>query len=305
MKVIDLVVLLALLVLIGIGFYILYLNLPSQTVYYKEVESKFFSNASVKNTYQFYPYMRYKNKEITFSLDNNCDSKKRDSIYESLSIISENTILQFKRNDKKPEINILCSEINPLPEQKNYFVAGEGGPTEIINTSNYYVILAGKVSLYRDEVCKKPNVAIHEILHSLGFDHINNPKSIMYPVTECKQEIDQIIIDEINQLYSQNNYPDLNILEAQANKSGPYLSFSVTISNEGLEDAQNVSLLISANNKEIKAFNLDKIDIGVKKFFMVKNLRIPRDSKFLSIEVNSSSSIELSDENNKVQLTTN
>ena len=83
MKVIDLVVLLALLVLIGIGFYILYLNLPSQTVYYKEVESKFFSNASVKNTYQFYPYMRYKNKEITFSLDNNCDSKKRDSIYES------------------------------------------------------------------------------------------------------------------------------------------------------------------------------------------------------------------------------
>src|SRR3989344_4300025 len=102
MRWIDILVMLMLLSLIGIGLYFLWFNLPSQTIYYKEVESKFFSNASVKNTYQFYPYMRYKNKEITFSIDNNCDSKKRDSVYEALSIISENTILQFRRNDKKP-----------------------------------------------------------------------------------------------------------------------------------------------------------------------------------------------------------
>lgn len=305
MKVIDLVVLLALLALIGIGFYILWLNLPSQTVYYKEVESKFFSNTSLKKTFQFYPNMRYKSNEISFSLEEACDAKKKENIYEALFIISEKTSLRFERDDSEPEIDFLCSEIDPLPEHKNYFVAGEGGPIEIINTSKYYVIFEGKVSLYRDETCKKPHIALHEILHALGFDHINNRKSIMYPVTDCEQGLDQFIIDEINKLYLEKTLPDLSIFEAQANKSGPYLSFSVTVANDGLEDAKNVSLFIFANNKEIKSFELDDINIGVKKFFVVKNLRIPRDSKNLVIEVKSNSPLELSDENNKVQLTTN
>ncbi|MBI2631521.1 matrixin family metalloprotease [Candidatus Pacearchaeota archaeon] len=305
MKVIDLIMLLMLLGLIGIGLYVLWMNLPSQTIYYKEVENKFFSNTSLKKTFQFYPNMRFKSKDISFSMEETCDEKKRSNIYEALSIISEKTILNFKKDDSSPQIDFLCSEIDPLPEHKNYFVAGEGGPVEIINTSQYYVILEGKVSLYRDETCKTPHIAVHEIFHALGFDHVNNRMSIMYPVTDCEQEIDQFIIDEIKKLYSENPLPDLAISESQANKSGPYLSFSVTVTNEGLEDAENVSLLISANNKEIKSFDLDNLKIGVKKFFVVKNLRIPRDSNNLVIEVKSNSPEELSEENNKVILTTN
>ena len=112
-----------------------------------------------------------------------------------------------------------CSDITPEPTQKDHFVAGEGGPTLVINTTVYAIILEGKIALYRHEICDEPQIALHELLHALGFDHNSNSKSIMYPITNCAQELDDYIVQTINQLYSVPSRGDLLIEEIDANKS--------------------------------------------------------------------------------------
>ena len=161
--------------------------------------------------------------------------------------------------------------------------------------------MAGKISLYRPENCDKPQVAMHELLHALGFDHNNNEKSIMYPLTSCNQELDQDIISEINYLYADPSYADLLIEDLQANKSGRYLGFEIIVSNVGLLDSEDSKLVVYAENEIIKEFDLNELRIGTRKILTVSNIRVPRDFEFLKFEV-VSDEIELSKENNIVKI---
>ncbi len=302
MKILDLLILIVLFVLLGIGIYFLWTNLPlpAEPVSFEEykVNLKEIRNFS---KFQFYPNMRYRNEIISYSISESCDEAKKKDVERAFNFIAEKTVLKFY-NKARGEIDVLCSNITPKPEERGHFVAGEGGPSEIINTTNYAVILSGKVSLYRRfRECVKPIIAIHEILHALGFDHNSNSNSIMYPVAECGQEFDNYIIDEINRLYSVDSAQDLVIEKISAKKSGSYLNFEITVGNFGLKDSDSSSLLVSTNGEEIREFELNKTEIGTRKILQVENLKIPRNTNILNFEVLSNER-ELNLTNNKVEI---
>lgn len=302
MRGIDVVVMIFLLVFAGMGIYIIWLNLPTGSIEYGSPDSDLIYNITSKTNLQFYNNLRYKDKEIEYKFDKLCDDKKQQDVLRAFSILSNRTDLIFKSFLNESELLIYCSEIAPEPDQEDHFIAGEGGPTEIINASRYYVIKSGKISLFRDDKCSKPNIALHEILHALGFDHLPNKESIMYPVTDCRQQIDNEIIREINRLYSEKSYPDIVVLEASANRTGRYLSFSLTVANYGLEDANDVNLSVYADDKLVKSFDLDEIPIGRKKIFTVNNLKVQKSLSSLEFGAYQDPFNDLNEKDNDINL---
>lgn len=301
MKFLDILMLLLLLTLLGGALYLLWFNMPGKPVEYEDFHLNI-SEHVYSEGIQFYPNMRYRDRAINYSISSNCDAGRKSDAEKAFLFISEKTTLNFyNAGDGDAEIKILCSDVSPKPEEKGHFVAGEGGPSEIINTTNYAVILSGKVSLFRENDCDKPNVAIHEILHALGFNHEDNQKSIMYPLTKCDQEMGNSIINEINRLYKTDSLPDLAIEKVSANKTRIYLNFDISIANFGLKNSDSSKLVVYAGNEIIKDYELEEMDIGTKKVLTVVNLRIPRDTESISFEV-SSSEKELDLANNNVKM---
>ncbi len=304
MKVLDIIVLIAAVILLVFGSYVfLTLKFPSEILEYKvsNPSSNGMFSTSLSSNFMFYPNMRYQNSEISYRIESACGENKRKSVQEAFSILSERTILSFKEAENG-EIDILCSQIAPEVGQEDHFIAGEGGPAEIVNVTRYNIILKGKISLYRDEKCDDPYIALHEILHSLGFDHNNNENSIMYSITSCNQELDSYIIEEIRRLYSILSLPDVVMEKVEANKTGRYLSFKAVVANYGLKDAKNAKLSVLVGGEVVDEFDLEDIQLGTKKSIEVTNLRVPRNSSNIIFSALISDGNELSYENNKLEL---
>ncbi|MBX4211999.1 matrixin family metalloprotease [Candidatus Pacearchaeota archaeon] len=299
MKVGDFFVFIFLFIALGAGLYVLWLYLPGEAIPYAPV-TQVMSNNGAKGL-QFYPNMRYRDSTITYYIEPACDESKSRSAAASFDILSQRTVLNFIPSSQNPEIRILCSQIAPGSKEQGHFVAGEGGPSEIINTSSYSVIFTGKVALYRSEKCDTPHIALHEILHALGFDHIQDPHSVMYPITSCDQELDQSIVDEINRLYSIPSKADLGIEHVNANTTGRYLNFDITLGNFGLKDASGVKLSVSAGDNLVREFDLYELPIGTRKFLNVENVRIQKDAPVITFSLSSSDG-EISYGNNNVTL---
>ncbi len=303
MKFIEVVVFLMLLGALGFGVYVLWLNLPFENATYKPFSSNFSSNVGIQNEGgQFYPNMRFPDKIISYRLESACPQQRWVDVERAFAIISEKTVLKFYHSRDNPEIKILCSKIAQMPGQEGHFIAGEGGPTEIINTTNFAVILGGNVSLYREEQCDEPKIAIHEILHALGFDHHNDSSSIMNPITGCNQEIDQYIIDDINRLYKMDSLPDLIIDSIKANRTGRYLNFEINVSNQGLKKSKGANLEIYTLNKKIGNFSVGDLDMGTRKMLFVQNEKLAGDSSKIIFLLSSKDEGELSLDNNRAEI---
>lgn len=300
MKVLDVLIFILLFSLVGIGSYILWLNFPSGETKYENYLREISLELNDSDM-QFYPNMRYRDRTISYRISDSCNLNRKQDTENSFNILTEETILEFVSVDDLAEIEILCSDIAPEPEEEGHFVAGEGGPSEIINVSNYAVIFSGRVSLYRENNCNKPNVALHEILHALGFDHNDNSKSIMFPLTKCDQELDNYIINEINRLYIADSRPDLVVEKVTANRTGRYLNFDVEIGNFGLKDSRGARLVVYVGKEFIKSFDLEDIEIGTRKILGVENLRVPRKSDVITFIVESFEQ-ELNDKNNVAEI---
>jgi hypothetical protein len=277
--------------------------LPFENATYKPFSSNFSSNVGISEKgEQFYPNMRFPDKIISYRLESTCPQKRWVDVERAFAIISERTVLKFYNSRDNPEIKILCSRIAPMPGQEGHFIAGEGGPTEIINTTNFAVILGGNISLYREEQCDEPKIAIHEILHALGFDHHNDSSSIMNPVTGCNQEIDQYIIDDINTLYKMDSLPDLIIDSIKANRTGRYLNFEINISNQGLRESKGANLEIYTLDRKIGNFSVGDLDIGTRKMLFVQNEKLAGDSSKIIFLISSKDEGELSLDNNRAEI---
>jgi hypothetical protein len=302
-KFIEVIVLLMLLGALGFGVYVLWLNLPFENATYKPFSSNFSTNVGIQNEgAQFYPNMRFPDKIISYRLESTCPQQRWVDVERAFAIISEKTVLKFYNSRDNPEIKILCSRIAPMPGQEGHFIAGEGGPTEIINTTNFAVILGGNISLYREEQCDEPKIAIHEILHALGFDHHNISSSIMNPVTGCNQEIDQYIIDDINSLYKMDSLPDLGIDSIKANRTGRYLNFEINVSNQGLKESKGANLDIYTLDRKIGNFSVGDLDIGTRKMLFVQNEKLAGDSSKIIFLLSSEDERELSLDNNRAEI---
>jgi len=304
MKGFEIFILIVLFIALTAGAFILIENFPGQSQRFEAKSSvPEMTGKTYLNGTQFYTNMRYPDKIISFSISENCNENKIRNAEESFSILSRDTMLKFNELSFDGEIQILCSNISVEQADKSHFVAGEGGPKDIYVSGPYHVITTGRVSLYRNERCNEPKIALHEILHALGFDHNENPRSIMYPVTSCNEILDDYIIDEINRLYTIKSSPDLVITSANAEKSNKYVSFEVEVSNYGFKDSNSVNLSVYAENKLIKDFNLENIPFGNKKKITVSNLVVPRSTQEIEfITYSTVSDDEISLDNNKIVL---
>jgi len=254
---------------------------------------------SFPNGIIFYDNLRFRTKNISYTISPDCDSKKINDSLSAFEILQNYTILNFHEVNTNGEVNVYCSdEVKGLTNK--YFIAGEGGPDFIINTSNYNIILNGTVLLYRANKCDRPVVVMHEILHVLGFKHTIDKNSILYATSNCNQEITKEVIDEIDYLYKDPSLPDLEFTKLNATKQGVFLNFETEIKNVGLSNAKNVTLTLYAGANFINEYSLGNIDFGEGKIFKVSNrmfLRQPSNLKFIIDYKNTISEI---DESNNI-----
>jgi len=187
-------------IIFAVSLLILYWFVPFRTLDFgvKSNNFNFSLNHSEMQDMQFYPNMIYPNPEISYKIYD-CPLQKKNDMENAFEIVSNLSVLEFYPITQDEEISVTCDSKNKMEE--GLFIAGEGGPTRIIEAGEFNVILHGKVLLIRDSKCERPNIALHEILHTLGFDHSDNPNNIMYYLSKCKQTIGSDIPELIHELY--------------------------------------------------------------------------------------------------------
>jgi hypothetical protein len=279
-------ILIALILLLGIfGFKFMCMYYPEKMQAFSIVNPSpnLPSVENISNEFSlFYPNLRFNHKDITFFINEECSSQQKDKLIEAFLIITNYTeIIKFyPSSEENADILIGCSK-NSYEAEESVFIAGEGGPTKIINSTYFPIIEKGKILLYNQKTCEKPITELHELIHVLGFEHVNNTKSIMYPYLSCEQEVDSEIINMLKELYSIEPKAELYFLNASAVKFGKYVNFSVNVRNEGLISAQNIILKVISENIQLDSFDLREIEFGAGKTFEVSYLNVPSKANSL------------------------
>lgn len=252
-----------------------------------------------KSNLQFYPNMRFTSPYITYNMVD-CSLEKSNQMERAFDIIENLTILDFSRVSNDEQITVTCDSRTRVEE--GLFIAGEGGPTNITQSGEFNVIMNGKILLLKESKCPNPNIGLHELMHVLGFDHVDNSNDLMYPVSKCDQEINPIMISLINNLYSISSYPDLKIEDASAVMNGKYLDVNMTVRNAGLNNAPKTKVKIYADDKLVKELVIDSLDIGHGRMISLTNIWVAKVSINQIILIIDTNFDELKKENNKVIL---
>ncbi|MCK4552983.1 matrixin family metalloprotease [Candidatus Pacearchaeota archaeon] len=258
-------------VIFCIGILIVYWFIPFGTIEFGSKSSNFDLDVNQSGNMQFYQNMRYSDSKISYKIYD-CPLQKKNDMEEAFNIISDLSILNFYLVNSNEEISVTCDSKNKIED--GLFVAGEGGPVYITKVDKFHVILKGKVLLIKESNCENPNIALHELLHALGFDHSENPDNIMYYISKCKQTIGQDQIDLINKLYSTPSQPDLTLENVSAVMRGKYLDVNMSIRNDGLRDSMESKILIYADDELVKEIKLDALRIGYGRIISFSNLWI-------------------------------
>ncbi len=306
MNALEFILLLIALAAVGFGIYVVYGELDRTDYQVVPLDSgpSLTPRQEFSQSKQFYPNLRFKDRVISYSFDPRCTDGKKQQIAEAFVLFEEETIVEFVPTLSEPDLFIACSELAPEPESEGHFVAGEGGPTKILNGSLYTIILEGKISLYEDEECGKPHIAVHELLHVFGFDHNSDPQSILYPTLDCDQVYNEYFFESINDLYEADSLPELVPQNIELEKTGRYIQFTIEVANEGLDIAPNVELTLIVDGAVADTFQLGDIDVGTKKIFRVENFRVARGARTVEFKVDTGNKIrELSEANNNAIFT--
>lgn len=307
-------ILTVLLMLVAIGLLIIYWFFPYsnfenarvqntiQTTNFSK-DSNFTINNS-NNLLQFYPNLRYEDKKISYRINSSCNLEKKNEMLRAMKIIENRTIVDFYSLNNlqrgQEEIYISCQDKNI--EKGELFIAGEGGPVKIVRSGKYNVINKGSVLLIRESNCAGPKIALHELLHALGFAHSENPKNIMYKVSKCYQEMGDEIPRKINELYATPSLPDLAFEKVSYYIHGRYLDFNVSVRNIGLTSPEkNSNIALYVDDKKIKEMNLDSLEPGQGTKYMSKNT-LMKQLKINKIEFEIETEKELNKSNNELVL---
>lgn len=259
-------------VLLAIAIYLVYQMYIEITAEPEDFEVDMGKEISFYSGSQFYPNMRFNHKDIGYKIGKECNDDKKRRVRQAMEKLSNVTPLTFYSGEE--EILVECEEREEEIDEE-YFIAGEGGPVKIVNTTQFYIIEEGKILLYYEESkCHNYNVELHELLHVLGFKHSKNKNSIMYNTTSCYQGLTKDIINDLNDLYSIPELPDLEFTKVNASKIGSRLNFNIEVRNQGLTEIEGVNLELWLDEK-YKEFDLKDIDYGEGKIFEAKNVKLP------------------------------
>ncbi len=290
------------------SFAFVYQNLPQEPVEMKasEIMPEIFEVVDYGTTPVFAENMRFNHNIISYFIEDECVKVRRDAMIEAFDIFAEKmNLISFYEVENKDvaDIQVGCSD-EYIEIGERLFVAGEGGPSRIINTSVFKTIEKGKIILYNNPQCDYPVVELHELLHVFGFDHVDDPSSIMYNVSRCNQRITPDMIELIDKLYSIEPLADAVIEELVAVKRGRYVDFNITVLNEGLIGIDSISLTIVAGGKEIQVIDLGEIDIGYGRTLRATNIKLPsRNVEKIDFIIDNNNVVrELNENNNFVEM---
>jgi len=267
-------------------------------------------NQTYEEVRQFFPNMKFNHKEISYSIGNKCDTKKQKRMKEAFEELSSKVgLIKFYEVLDNADIEVICEEEKRNIEEE-YFIAGEGGAREIIPTGRYNIISGGTVILHGNPhgflECNWANVELHELIHVFGFNHSENPNSLMYPYLEsCEQQLDETIIDKLIELYSIGNFPDLYFEDVEAVQKRKYLDFNLTIKNSGAVDARNAKFSVFEDDELIQTFDLGdeekEIKYGAGIFIKIENLKLKSANPYkISFVIDSEDLIKEVDEENNI-----
>lgn len=287
------------LVVVAIGMLIVYFFVPLNTLEFNPISVSGNSNFSINGgeELQFYKNMRYSSAEISYKIYEDCSLKKKNDMEEAFDVISNISNIEFYPVLYGEEISVTCTEGEII--QGNTFIGGEGGVTNVTIIGDFHIIFNGKIILMRDSECKNPNIAIHELLHALGFNHSGNPNNIMYETSDCGQTIGEEIPQFLQDIYSIPSEPDLSFDNSSAIMNGKYLSANISVRNNGFEDSPASKLIVSVDGKEIKEIEISPVEIGYGRKILLSNLWISQ-SNVEEIEFYISSDFEEIDKSNNV-----
>ena len=285
----------------AIFLFFVYWFLPFNDIKFGAPKSPEFNIGNLTNEMQFYKNMRFQNTEISYKIDSDCSLQRKNDMIRAFDYLEEFTSLNFYPVSNGEEITVTCKD-EKIPSGNGLFTAGEGGPTKILSGENFYIILEGKILLLRDSNCERPNIAIHELLHVLGFNHSENENNIMYPVSSCSQTLGSEIPEKINGLYNFPSLPDLTITNVSAKIEGRYLDLDLSVHNIGLSDSGEGRIIIYADEEKTKEISLKEIKIGQGLDIELRNIWIEkRTYEKLKIKVEIEED-ELSLDNNEITL---
>ena len=252
------------------------------------------------NSIQFYENLRYPEKRISYKIEDACTLQRKADIGTAFETIENLTVLDFYPVIVNEEISVSCEEKIKINER--FFIAGEGGPTNITQAGNFNVISHGGILLLKDSECERPNVAIHELLHALGFDHSQNKNNIMYNISKCSQIIGDDTVEFIDKLYSVESKPDLIFENASAKMKGRYLDVNVSMRNIGLRDSISTEIVILADGKNVNEVVLNPLKIGYGSTITMQNIFVSSlNVKKVRVVINSTFA-ELDKRNNEIEM---
>ena len=260
-------------------------------VSYSDKESSYNSS-----NIQFYPNMRYADREISYSIGQECSEENNMEMKKAFYYLENMSVIRFKEKEKG-EITIGCREEER--REGGIIIAGEGGPSSIVNSGLFNIILEGQVLLIHPDSCGF-NVELHELLHALGFDHSDNPKSIMYNLSNCNQVLSKDIVDEINRLYSVDSLPDLHFSNISAVKKGSYVHMNISVKNRGLKDSESVKVALETDTGENEDFDFMEIEAGAGRTLFIENLKVSLKTESIRLVIKDGSELDL--KNNQAEL---
>ena len=160
------------------------------------------------------------------------------------------------------------------------------------------------------------NIALHEIGHAIGLEHLANEDAVMHETLLIpSRHVKDITAEEIaivEALYEDEPLPDF-IFTGSVNGSkyaisNPlitryYANASFTIKNAGLVPASDVDFILKADGEEILHDSILRLRIGEILTISLANVLAPGDFTTLEIVLDEGNSIrELNETNNMIQL---
>jgi len=225
-----------------------------------------------------------------------------------------NGIISFEETTDPQEAELTVSWFRSLTDISGGRVVGEGGPTRAFNTGGGFTLLeTGEIFLIPTEnKCVGVNRPVHEIGHVLALGHAPpGHGDIMFSKEiSCNQNITQVTIDAINELYKTEAKPNLVFTQFSALKRGNLMNINYTVKNIGLVESPSTSVLFVGDGEVLETLsaprfsNVPRILPGSGISNKITNSKVPVDLSQLVLIIDAENQIdEMDEENNEAGIT--